>query len=938
MAALKTSKLGRGKQSGAAALYSLPWYVIIGPPGAGKTTALRHSGLVFPYLDPSGGGVRGVGGTRNCDWWFTNEAILLDTAGRYTTEAEDHEEWMAFLEQLRKFRSDKPLNGVHGGGEHQRAPRRHRRADRGDRAQGARPHRRDAADAAHGAAGLRHLHQDRSGRRLRGVLRRPEEERSRRSPGARPSTSTADKTEPGKIFEREFDVLLERLHQRGLKRLAGERNKEVKEKIYQFPLEFAGLKKNLAEFIAIAFQPNAFQGTPIFRGFYFTSGTQEGRPLDRVLGRMSQAMGIRETEQQAQPTIESKSYFLHDVFMNVVFPDADLASRTSAEVRRQQVMRLAITVAALALATISSVPGIRSFLNNREFLAETETRARSVKGVNWEENKPAIDKVKALAPLLDRLKELDKHQGDDGVPFAMGWFMYTGQQIHRPAMTVYVSNLQTGFVLPAKMKLEERLKRANGEQYLQDRNTLKLYLMLSDVDNLDVEWAASRYTGVWAQILRSTTTISEIELKRALRPHVLYYFQLIKARRVVPLQTDAALVEQVRKTLQSVPVRKRYYEMFIESLNDEKYDEEGDDTRENRRFPPLSLTTMFGDRPKVLDSLYSARFEKEKRWQEVDGPFTDKGHYFVIQNVAEGEGLLQREAWVVPLTRDEQAQEVGTNIKRMVDDYEAKYEQQWMDFLRDVRVRNPTSLKEGIKLDNELVQPPWPVLTILRQVENHVMWKNPNPLAGNDALGRVANQQVNQRLSSKAYGLRFNVDVRKIGDRTSQVPDKFAKLVAFGVPPERRPTDGPSRGGVTPLDKYIEKLELIKKRAIEIDDASQGQGDWKQMKDELADAQKFVQTQLASTDARSKEILEQWLMAPLDFQARPTLGAPGQQVGQAPPGQPPRSRGRVVAGRCQATTGRRRRGLQAPGSRLEGRERRGPPRCRTSALFSSPSL
>ncbi|MEI7894365.1 MAG: type VI secretion system membrane subunit TssM, partial [Myxococcales bacterium] len=78
--ALRQSKLG----SGASALYTLPWYMIIGPPGAGKTTALKHSGLVFPFLDPNGAGVvRGTGGTRNCDWWFTNEAILLDTAGRY---------------------------------------------------------------------------------------------------------------------------------------------------------------------------------------------------------------------------------------------------------------------------------------------------------------------------------------------------------------------------------------------------------------------------------------------------------------------------------------------------------------------------------------------------------------------------------------------------------------------------------------------------------------------------------------------------------------------------------------------------------------------------------------------------------------------------------------------------------------------------------------
>ena len=39
-------------------LYDLPWYILIGPPGAGKTTALVNSGLKFPLAE---GGAPGRG-------------------------------------------------------------------------------------------------------------------------------------------------------------------------------------------------------------------------------------------------------------------------------------------------------------------------------------------------------------------------------------------------------------------------------------------------------------------------------------------------------------------------------------------------------------------------------------------------------------------------------------------------------------------------------------------------------------------------------------------------------------------------------------------------------------------------------------------------------------------------------------------------------------
>ena len=120
----KLKSTGKGKSFLGNSLYDLPWYVFVGAPGSGKTTALQNAGLQFLLTEGGAGGasggvggaVKGVGGTRNCDWWFTSEAVLVDTAGRYTTQESDSEvdakAWDNFLSLLRKSRPRRPINGV----------------------------------------------------------------------------------------------------------------------------------------------------------------------------------------------------------------------------------------------------------------------------------------------------------------------------------------------------------------------------------------------------------------------------------------------------------------------------------------------------------------------------------------------------------------------------------------------------------------------------------------------------------------------------------------------------------------------------------------------------------------------------------------------------------------------------------------------------------
>ncbi|WP_224983055.1 type VI secretion protein IcmF/TssM N-terminal domain-containing protein [Geomonas agri] len=104
--ALKASHL---KQEGDP-LHVLPWYLVVGASGSGKTSAVRGARLLSPFSKGAEGEA-----TANCSWHFYDQGIVIDTAGRYALPidpASDHEEWLTFLSLLKRYRRTELINGV----------------------------------------------------------------------------------------------------------------------------------------------------------------------------------------------------------------------------------------------------------------------------------------------------------------------------------------------------------------------------------------------------------------------------------------------------------------------------------------------------------------------------------------------------------------------------------------------------------------------------------------------------------------------------------------------------------------------------------------------------------------------------------------------------------------------------------------------------------
>ncbi|MGF6774722.1 type VI secretion system protein ImpL [Paraburkholderia sp. GAS199] len=765
LARLKSMRSGAGRVArifqSTRYLYELPWFIALGSTSSGKTGVLLNAGLDFP----GGGAVlrmatpnlaNAAGGTRNADWWLSNEAVLIDTAGYYTrhgastqslhpvaaerndehatldercdpnaqtvldtliNEAErrrriDKEEWHGFLDLLRRYRPRAPINGAVLAVSLDTLVA----CDPTVRLSEAEALRDRLLDMR-ARLGIRFpvyvtiTQMDRLAGFIDYFSSLTEAHRAQMWGFTLPSSDKAAIGQLAPHCDVEFRQLVGRLAAGLNTRLEDEYDNERRRRLVALPDAFAALRVPLIELLAHLFADSRFDNTQYratLRGVYFTSSRQGGCAAiaepHTVVQRLMSDHPITAHGAQA---VGNQSYFLRDLFTQVVFREEHLVRPNLRWEYRFRLLRLLGHTLALVLF-VWLAAGMRvSFGNNSDYLdavaRKTQALATKVARLYREPKPESVPDTLGDARSLPTWAGLDLSNPDGR--FRYGFYSAPG--VVDASRETYLA-LQNTLLLPEIVRrLEAVIAQSTANRNAKATyDALRVYLMLYDKSKFSAADVKAWVLEDWA----NSDSAAIFGGRASMIEHV---EQLFSGERVVqsPLIRNDALVGQARALLDGSNATERLYERTKAELQKEAPDE-------------FTLLRAIGPQAGTIFT----RASGAPLSRGIPGLFTFDGYrkLFDKRLPTFARAACEDDAWVMGHTGSNDAQKKTAELAREakgIDDpitdairqlYLAEYARQWDDFLSDVRPVTGTSLAFDLQVLRQFAAPDSPLERLAR--------------------------------------------------------------------------------------------------------------------------------------------------------------------------------------------------------------------------------
>jgi type VI secretion system protein ImpL len=708
--ALKTSRLGI-QHRGKAALYALPWFVIIGPSAAGKSTLIRNSGLNFPFNINEDPTIKGLGGTRNCDWWFSDQAILLDTAGRYTTEENDHDEWFTFLSLLKKYRRRQPINGIIVAMSFTELLT----ADTTKQKQHV-SIIRDRIEELTDQLGfifpvfLVFTKCD----LLKGFeaffnnINTPEREQVWGI-----STSNHFIAEDfNTLFLNQCEELSIRLSSQRLRKLTIEQDITKKQEIYDFPDQFDVALSKIKTFIQDLCNDNPYQKAPKLFGVYFTSGEQNTNS--------SLSLSFDETNTLTHTTVSkkltsSKNYFIKTLFNDIIFPKQLLPVNNHKRSRFQKRLKILSIMLAILFITSSAFLFQVALTNNTKILQKGVYAAHTLT--------KHIQKTDCMTVVLSDFQPFYQALKNKALlPWYQRLGLYRGKKLSAALENMFSSVMQTSFLEPTGTLLKKHLtdysaqwEKADHIQKEQLRGpyyaALKAYLTLCYPSKINPETSSLLLAQYWfsseskPSYLLSNKTQEIHQIQQLAKLTQIYLSQLSlypdSPTGLKPLRIDAHLVELARSQLYlPLNAKNLFFELQMRYQTKLSF------------LPVHDLVHTHHAELLQSSTLLPAMYTKSA-WNKIIKPEIKR----MIKQTKHGDwvidGALDSLDTKTKFIRQNNPQQSKQLLHQIYQEYDASYQKAWSEFLGSVSVKPFTSLEDADKKLAILGSAQSPILKLL---------------------------------------------------------------------------------------------------------------------------------------------------------------------------------------------------------------------------------